>query len=178
MNKLKKQQARILKLSTNEILILNVLQETKKPIERRTLISKTGISDKNISAKIKSLETKGLILTEKTREGRFVKQIIQLNKAGKEEKLVKIIIEKKLKKEDIIEKYEKVKTKLQRIKVTDKVKEKLDQFKEREGCYTYSECINRLLLIDKFKIELDNLTKKLKEQTLSGDEKGKRNKIT
>ncbi|KKL29071.1 hypothetical protein LCGC14_2368800 [marine sediment metagenome] len=152
----------ILKLSPNERLILHVLQAYNKSMERLELSHETGISDKNISANLNSLELKGLIISQKQREGRSTKRFVQLTSAGKEEKLVKIIIEKKPKKEDIIEKYEKVKTKMQQIKVTDKVMEKLDQFKEREGCFNYSECINRLLLIDKVKIEQDNLTKKIK----------------
>ena len=33
------------------------------------------------------------------------------------------------------------------IDITQKVKEKLDKFKEKEGCKTYSEAVNLLLTI-------------------------------
>lgn len=114
------------KLSTNEILILNALQAKNKPMDRLDLISITGISDKNISAKIKSLEVKGLIITQKTRVGRSTKQIVQLTSAGKKEKLVKIIIEKKIpKKEDVISRLEKAKKEKVKEVITPKKPEKI-----------------------------------------------------
>ncbi|GAG66378.1 unnamed protein product [marine sediment metagenome] len=45
-----------MKLSPNELLILKVLKPKKKAIERRILVELTGISDKNISAKLNALE--------------------------------------------------------------------------------------------------------------------------
>lgn len=87
-----------MRLSTNEVLILNVLQKSKKAIERRILIEKTGISDKNISAKLNALEVKGLISSERTRKGRTVNRWLQTTKAGKDYELGKIVIERKPKK--------------------------------------------------------------------------------
>lgn len=85
----------MIRLSTNEILILNVLQKSKKAIERKSLIEKTGISDKNISAKLNSLEVKGLITSERQRKGRTVNRWVQTTKAGKDYELGKIVIAKK-----------------------------------------------------------------------------------
>lgn len=96
---------KILRLSPNELLILKVLKQQRKAIERRILIEKTGISDKNISAKLNALETKELITSERTRKGRTVNRWVQLTKAGKDYKLGKIVIEikpkPKIKKEEI-----------------------------------------------------------------------------
>ena len=117
-----------MRLSPNEILILNVLQSKKKTMERLDISKQTGISDKNISAKLNSLEDKGLITSEKERKGRSTKRFITLTSAGRSQKLVKIVIEKKPKptkpvKEDIITKYEKAKIK--RRKKKEKVKPKI-----------------------------------------------------
>ena len=87
-----------MKLSPNEILILNVLQKHKKAMKRTVISKESGISDKNISAKINSLVIKGLVVTEKTRVGKSTIQIVQLTPTGKKEKLIKISIEKKPKK--------------------------------------------------------------------------------
>lgn len=84
-----------MRLSTNEVLILSVLQKTKKAVERRILIEKTGISDKNISAKLNSLEVKGLISSERTRKERTVNRWLQTTKAGRDYELGKIVITKK-----------------------------------------------------------------------------------
>ncbi len=87
-----------MRISTNEQLILQALKVHKKAMERRVLIEKTGISDKNISAKLNSLEVKGLISSERTRKGRTVNRWLQLTKAGKETLIGKIEIPKKPKK--------------------------------------------------------------------------------
>jgi len=42
------------------------------------------------------------------------------------------------------------------IRLNDKVKEKLDKYKAREGCTSYSEAVNRLLLLDVMHQEIDN----------------------
>lgn len=148
-----------MKLSPNEILILNVLQEFKKPLERTRLVHKTGISDKNISAKIKTLEEKGLIRTEKTQKGRSKIQTIQLTKAGKQEKLVKIVIEKKLpkklKKVDVIAEYEK--SKKQRIREKEEELSKLRQIPAREAPEVKQkirEKVKEITKIEREKVEL------------------------
>lgn len=64
-------------------------------MERRILIEKTGISDKNISAKLNSLEVKGLIISERTRKGRTVNRWVQATESGKLYELGKIVIAKK-----------------------------------------------------------------------------------
>lgn len=112
------------KLSPNETLILNALQKSRKPLYRRFLCEETGISDKNISAKIKSLEIKGLVVTEKTRIKKSTVQIVQLTKTGKAEKLVKIVIEKKPKKVEIEK--EPVKIEKPKIPVKPKIPEKIE----------------------------------------------------
>jgi len=87
-----------MRISTNEQLILQALKVNKKAMERRILIEKTGISDKNISAKLNSLEVKGLISSEMERKGRTMNRWVQLTKEGKDILIGKIEITKKPKK--------------------------------------------------------------------------------
>jgi len=129
-----------LKLSTNEVLILNVLQKHKKTMERLEISKLTGISDKNISAKLNALQVKGLIISQKIRVGRATKRMIQLTSQGKQEKLMKIVIEKKpikpkieVKPESIIIKQQKVfKNKIHQILVSDLTSDKQTQIFNRE----------------------------------------------